>query len=980
MPSKLTQLVLLLLVLLQLKLGLRNESATVFGCKEGERKALLDFKDGLKDPGGRLSSWKGHDCCTWRGVQCDNKTGNVIHLDLGNKRFLSNMFGYGLHAQPLQGKISRALLGLEHLRYLDLSMNFFGGSKIPTFFCSLRNLVHLDLSCAGFSGPVPHELGNLSNLSYLDLSNPFYISWNNLYMVGSHWLSNLSSLGYLNLNFVDLSKSPNLLQSLNTLSSTMFEINLSTCKLHVPLSLQHVNLTNLRVLDLSGNDVNSTVPQWLFKLTSLEKLDLSFNSFQGLVPSAIGNLTSLKVLSLANNGVLQVGIPTTLGNLCMLNTLDLSGNSYISGDLSDLGETFSGCIKHSLQTFSWVSSELSGSLPHWLQNFKSLKMLNLYVNSFYGEIPEFELPSLLKLDISRNKLNGTISKNLGKSFPRLVFLDISINDFADVLTEEHFADLKHLQHLGLSSNAFKLNVGSHWVPPLGLKRILLGNCQLGPQFPLWLQKLGKILSINLSNTSISYALPDWVWNFSSNLLSINLSNNQIKGKLPSSLEHLNNLVYVDLSGNSFEGSLPQFPSKVEDLLLFSNNITGSISATLCSLKNLKVLDLSENHMTGEIPDCWNQSLHSKLFAMDLSDNYFSGTIPHTICSQSLVYLHLSNNDLSGELPLSLKKCENLVTLDLGQNNISGDIPTWIAENLLQLETLRLRSNMFTGNIPPQLGNLSSLHVIDFSDNNLSGTIPRSLGNLSAIKVARKMFDNKKVSLMVYDKLSGSYIDNMEYLYVISTKVLVSYTDSIEVNLKGRDLRYDKLLPLLIFIDLSNNELSGEIPDELTGLSYLQNLNLSGNHLVGKIPKNIGNLRWLESLDLSWNNLSGVIPTTMIMLSSLSHLNLSHNNLYGKIPYGGQLQALPDPSIYFGNYDLCGFPLDKQCENDEAPQKPTHGVSEGGYFKDENELEIIDVCLSTGLGFMFGNLFVWGVLLLHKKWRLAYFQFVNRFVG
>ncbi|XP_050278194.1 LRR receptor-like serine/threonine-protein kinase GSO2 [Quercus robur] len=105
------------------------------------------------------------------------------------------------------------------------------------------------------------------------------------------------------------------------------------------------------------------------------------------------------------------------------------------------------------------------------------------------------------------------------------------------------------------------------------------------------------------------------------------------------------------------------------------------------------------------------------------------------------------------------------------------------------------------------------------------------------------------------------------------------------------------------MDFSRNNLSREIPAELTSLTLLNSLNLSWNQLTGKIPKNIGSLRQLETLDLSSKHLLGHIPLSMSSLTFLSHLNLSYNNLSGQIPSTNQFQTFNDPSIYEDFRDL-----------------------------------------------------------------------------
>ena len=86
------------------------------------------------------------------------------------------------------------------------------------------------------------------------------------------------------------------------------------------------------------------------------------------------------------------------------------------------------------------------------------------------------------------------------------------------------------------------------------------------------------------------------------------------------------------------------------------------------------------------------------------------------------------------------------------------------------------------------------------------------------------------------------------------------------------------------MDLSFNDLSGEIPAELGSLSNLTQLALDFNELSGEIPAELGSLSNLTQLALDFNDLSGEIPPELGSLSNLTHLDLYDNDdLSGCVP-------------------------------------------------------------------------------------------------
>nr|XP_019705444.1 receptor-like protein EIX1 [Elaeis guineensis] len=1012
---------------------LSGNSSKSGSCIEKERKALLGIQKGIYGAHKWLS-WDGKDCCRWIGVGCDTITGHVVKLDL-HYPYPCDV-AYPDERCPNKSEVSPSLLDLRHLNHLDLSMNYFGGAPIPDFIGSLANLEYLNLSNAGFGGTLPHQLGNLSNLLHLDLNNGYHLDVNNL-----DWLAQIRFLQHLDMSYVHLSKESNWIHVINMLPSLSVLYLSGAALSSLPSILPHVNFTSLTILNLFGNNFASSIPGWLFNLSSLEHLNLGLSDFRGNIPLAIGNLKKLQILDMSTNSFsghipetvwslkslrsidlswnsISGGIPETVGNLKSLESLDLRGNSIsgeIPGTLGNLGElhrlylsnnVINGQIPetvgnlHHLEELRLDNNSLAGVIPRTVGNLCNLYKLDASKNNIGGEITGFmegfsrcsanrlryvnlhdnnlsgplpsqigEIKSLGSLNLGANSLNGSIPTSLGK-LSSLSELNLTSNSLAGALTEAHFANLTSLLSLDLSHNSLTVNVSQDWLPPFKAKYIRMRSCPLGPKFPQWLRIQTNLLELDLSSAGISETFPHWFWDTCLPRMVLNVSQNHMKGNLPNPIEKKkgklpsfgpllsNEPSVIDLSNNLFSGPIPPTLAShyggLEVLVLAHNKLNGSIPSAFCEANNLVVLNLAGNDLSGILPDCWGNSL--VLSVIDFSDNKLSGGIPSSIGSLShLSSLHLRNNSLSGKIPLSLQQCKQLIIIDLGNNKLSGSIPEWAGENLSSLRVLCLRSNMLDGNIPIQLSPLASLQVLDLADNKLSGNLPPSFGNFVAM-----------IGIP-----NGSKP-------ILSGDVASYYVENLLITMKGRELIFTAVLSLVTSLDLSDNNISGEIPEKFTNLRGLYYLNLSGNHLTGRIPENIGAMEQLESLDLSRNNLSSTIPTSISNLNSLEYLNLSHNNLSGRFPNGNQLRTLiNDPSVYMGNWYLCGFPLLEKCPDDEPAEGPTAHGREEKQDENENDSEMIWFYVSLSPGFVVGFWGFLGAVMLKKSTRYAYIRFIDR---
>jgi hypothetical protein len=120
--------------------------------------------------------------------------------------------------------------------------------------------------------------------------------------------------------------------------------------------------------------------------------------------------------------------------------------------------------------------------------------------------------------------------------------------------------------------------------------------------------------------------------------------------------------------------------------------------------------------------------------------------------------------------------------------------------------------------------------------------------------------------------------------------------------------------------------------------------------------------------LSKNNLSGEIPQELSKLTKLASLDVSFNRLCGRIPKGTQLDTFNIAS-FKRNKCLCGYPLQACNETKKNKKKedgaPTNVSKDWGWLNRVDE-HISLIALGLGVGIGFGGI-VTLIIMWDKAW-------------
>ncbi|CAA2956876.1 probable LRR receptor-like serine threonine-kinase At4g20940 [Olea europaea subsp. europaea] len=466
-------------------------------------------------------------------------------------------------------------------------------------------------------------------------------------------------------------------------------------------------------------------------------------------------------------------------------------------------------------------------------------------------------------------LSADVDLSVFSNLTMLVKLSISNNSITGTLSNK-IGDFKSLEYLDISDNMFFSSL-----PPE------IGN-------------LRSLKNLSLAGNNFSGSIPETISRLAS-IHSLDMSRNSLSGPLPSSLTRLTSLVYLNLSVNGFTKRIPkgfEMMTHLEVLDLHGNMLDGNLDPEFLQLTTAIHVDLSGNLLMSSAKEQQNILLFvsATVNHLNLSHNQLTGSLVSSDGEVGafgyLKVLDLSYNQLSGELP-GFNFVYDLQVLKLSNNKFSGFIPNNLLKgDSLVLTELDLSGNNLTG--PISIITSTTLQVLNLSSNVLFGVLPILTGSCIVIDLSKNQFEGDLTRMLKWgnieildlsqNRLSG-------YIPEITAQFLrLNYLNLSHNSLNGSLPKVVTLFPKLTVLDVSFNRLKGPLLTALLTSSTLQELHLQNNRLTGNInfsPRmDESNLR---ALDLSHNQLSGYFPDAFGSLTGLQTLNVRGNNFSGSLP-------------------------------------------------------------------------------------------------
>jgi Leucine-rich repeat (LRR) protein len=781
--------------------------------------------------------------------------------------------------------VPEELFSMVHLESLFLSYNSVTGT-ISRRFGQMSSLKELYMFGNRLTGSIPSELGRLTDLTELVLAHN-YLS--GIVPDELSFLPNLEQMSIFDQQGVELITGP-----VPTFSgaSKLWYFDASNNDLTGPMPgnfMMNAASTNASIeIFLRNNEITGTVPAALSRFESLN-IDLADNKIMEIPPvlCQIGGWMEGKAQLVGTcNAILcpkghfnQFGHESP-GNPC-LPCDNLKDDQY-------LGKIRCEDFTSERDTLNKIFHESGGEFWSNATNWKTEAPICSWegVLCENGDLQDSEGITLLRLD--NNGLSGTLPSEVW-TLPSLRYLSLKNNpnlfvNFDGLENAAETLEVLYLTETGLAS---------------------LGGISAAT----------RLQELHLTGNDIKGTFPEELFALSNTLQSLYLANNLFYGSLPTKLGKMSNLRAFYAFENNFMSTIPSELGRLKYLKVLGKSCFCRCFCGFRSTANVCLLVLAENMMYGQIPQELSAMPELEVFAAfrrEKSGPRLTGTLPSFDKLPQLKELYLQGNDIHGTVPESfVSASRSIEVIRLGSNILTGTVPGDFGQ--LPKLNLELEGNMIEGfpasfclNKDWMEGAIDSYGCNAFlcppGSASASGRAVNASttcgicskegaaqyygstscdGSLSEREILVNLFYALNGNLWYRNDFWGSTADICDWYgigCVGGHVVIINLRGNNLQGLPGPDLFH---LPELRTIWLYSNPLQFSF-ENIGSAKKLQDLRLDSTLLHSL--HGIGSAKSLISFDAGFTALRGPFPENEILaLSNLRNLQLNDNSFSGTLP-------------------------------------------------------------------------------------------------